>query len=162
MRDLIRQGRSRAPQRFDDRSPHESISPFFALRREMDRCSRMHSAGVGPMSSFAGASSPHIEVVDRDKEVRVTAELPGLEDKDIELRVEDGVLTLRGEKRTEFTDEERNYSERSYGRFERAIALPAEIDEERAEASFRNGVLSVTLPKTERARSNARRIPISY
>ena len=94
--------------------------------------------------------------------VRVTAELPGLEEEDVELRVEDNVLILRGEKRTEVEDAERQYSERSYGRFERHIGLPAEVDEERASATFRNGVLTVTLPKTERARQHAKRIPISH
>jgi HSP20 family protein len=94
--------------------------------------------------------------------VRITAELPGLEEKDVELRVEDGILMLRGEKRTEFDDAETQYSERSYGRFERHIALPAEVDDERANATFRNGVLTVTLPKTERARPHGKRIPISH
>jgi HSP20 family protein len=80
----------------------------------------------------------------------------------VELRVEDNVLILRGEKRTEFNDAERQYSERSYGRFERHVALPAEVDDERASATFRNGVLTVTLPKTERARQQTKRIPISH
>jgi HSP20 family protein len=129
----------------------------------MDRLFEDAFRGFG-LSSFSndnGFGWPHVEVVDRDKEVRVTAELPGLEEKDVEIRVEDNVLVLRGEKRTEFDDEERHYSERYYGRFERQVALPAEVDDESANATFRNGVLTVTLPKTEHARQQAKRIPIS-
>lgn len=164
MRDLIPWGRSRTPARYEDRSYDNSASPFFTLRREMDRLFEDAFRGFG-LSSFGngdGFGWPQVEVVDRDKEVRVTAELPGLEEKDVEIRVEDNVLVLRGEKRTEFDDEERHYSERSYGRFERQVALPAEVEDERANATFRNGVLTITLPKTERARQHAKRIPISH
>jgi HSP20 family protein len=162
MRDLIPWGRSRAPARHGE--PHEAaMSPFFTLRREMDRLFDDAFRGFG-LSAFSqgGWSWPQVEVVDRDREVRITAELPGLEEKDVELRVEDNVLVLRGEKRTEFEDAGRQYSERSYGRFERHIALPSEVDDERANATFHNGVLTVTLPKTERARQLAKRIPISH
>ncbi len=164
MRDLIPWGRSRTPARSDDRSYDANVSPFFTLRREMDRLfdDAFRGFGLSAFGANGGLAWPHVEVVDRDKEVRVTAELPGLDQDDVEVRVEDNVLVLRGEKRTEFDDEERQYSERSYGRFERQIALPAEVDDERASATFRNGVLNVTLPKTERARQQAKRIPISH
>ncbi len=163
MRDLIPWGRSRAPARQGEAHHDAALSPFLTLRREMDRLFDDAFRGFG-LSPFGqgGLSWPQVEVVDRDKEVRVTAELPGLEEKDVELRVEDNVLVLRGEKRTEFDDAERHYSELSYGRFERHIPLPAEVDEECASATFRNGVLTVTLPKTERARQHAKRIPISH
>jgi HSP20 family protein len=164
MRDLIPWGRSRAPARQGE-PLHDAavVSPFFTLRREMDRLFDDAFRGFG-LSAFGegGFNWPQVEVADRDKEVRVTAELPGLEEKDVELRVEDNVLILRGEKRTEFDDAERQYSERTYGRFERHLALPAEVDEERASATFRKGVLTVTLPKTERARQQTKRIPISH
>lgn len=164
MRDLIPWGRSRTPTRYEDRSYDNGMSPFFALRREMDRLFDDAFRGFG-LSSFgngSGLSWPHVEVVERDKEIRVTAELPGLDEKDVEIQVDDDVLTLRGEKRTEIDDKDRRYSERYYGRFERQIALPAEVDDDRANATFRNGVLTVTLPKTERARQQTRRIPISH
>src|SRR3546814_5339123 len=89
-----------------------------------------------------------------DKEIRVTAELPGLDEKDVEITVEDGALTLRGEKRSEVEDKDRGYSELSYGRFERRIGLPKGVDRDQANATFRNGVLTVTLPKTEAANEN--------
>lgn len=163
MRDLIPWGRSRAPARQGEPHHEAGISPFFTLRREMDRLfdDAFHGFGLSAFSP-GGLSWPQVEVVDRDKEVRITAELPGLEEEDVELRVEDNVLILRGEKRTEFDDAERQYSERSYGRFERHLALPAEVDEARASATFRNGVLTVTLPKTDRARQQTKRIPISH
>jgi HSP20 family protein len=91
----------------------------------------------------------------------VTADLPGLELEDIELDIESDVLTIRGEKRSEVEDKDRRYSERSYGRFERRLALPTEVDEDRSKATFRNGVLTVVLPKTERARQRGRRIAIT-
>ena len=129
----------------------------------MDRLFDDALRGFGLSAFNQGAFNwPQVEVVDREKEIRVTAELPGLEENDVELRVEDNVLIVRGEKRTEFDDAERQYSERSYGRFERHLALPAEVDEERAQAIFRNGVLTVMLPKTERARQQTKRIPISH
>jgi HSP20 family protein len=148
MRDLIQSDRSRAPARFDDRSYDRSVSPFFTLRREMDRLFEDAFRGFG-FSAFDIGNDlgwPDVEVVDRDKEVCVTAELPGLEENDVEIQVEDNRLVLRGEKRTEI---------------ERQIALPAEVDDEGASATFRKGVLTITLPKTERARQQTKRIPIS-
>jgi HSP20 family protein len=164
MRDLIPWGRSRTPARYADRSYDNDVSPFFTLRREMDRLFEDAFRGFG-LSTFGNGATfgwPHVEVVDRDKDVRVTAELPGLEEKDVEIRLEDNVLLIRGERRTEFDDNERHYSERYYGRFDRQVVLPAEVDEERVNATFRNGVLTITLPKSERARQHAKRIPISH
>src|SRR5689334_5267667 len=164
MKDLIPWGRSRAPARYEDRAEEQNLSPFFTLRREMDRLfdDAFRGFGLTAFGNGGGFNFPHVELTEHDKDVRVTAELPGIEEKDVEIRVEDNVLVLRGEKRTEFDDEERHYSERSYGRFERQVALPAEVDDERANATFRNGVLTITLPKTERARQHAKRIPISH
>jgi HSP20 family protein len=96
-----------------------------------------------------------------DKEIRVTAELPGLDENDVELTVDEGALTLRGEKRSEVDDNDRGYSERSYGRFERRIGLPQGIDRDTVTATFQNGVLTVILPRTEAANENVRRIPVN-
>jgi len=163
MRELIPWGRSSAPARQGEPQHEAALSPFFTLRREMDRLFDDAFRGFGLSGFGQGAFHwPQVEIADRDKEVRITAELPGLEEEDIELRIEDNVLILRGEKRTAFDDAERQYSERSYGRFERRLALPADVDEEQASATFRNGVLTVTLPKTERARQQTKRIAISH
>lgn len=156
MSDLVRGGRTRMPARVDE------ASPFFALHREMNRLfdDAVHNFGLAPFGREFAAGWPSVEVSETETEVKVTAELAGLDDKDIELHVEDNVLTLRGEKRTEIEDKERRYSERAYGRFERRLSLPAEVDEDAASATFKNGVLTVTLPKTQDARTQTKRIPI--
>lgn len=107
---------------------------------------------------------PRVDVTENDRELRVTAELPGLEEKDIEVTVSDGVLLLRGQKRRE-TQESKDdgkenlyYSERSYGEFERRVELPVPVNADRAEARFERGVLTITLPKAEEAQT--RRIPV--
>lgn len=101
-----------------------------------------------------------MEISDGEKEIRVTAEVPGLEEKDIEVLLEDGVLTLKGEKRSETEDRDRQFSERYYGTFERRIPLGYEIEEEKIDARFKNGVLAIVLPKTAKAQSQAKRIAI--
>ena len=95
-----------------------------------------------------------------NKEVRVTAELPGLEEKDVSLAIANGVLSISGEKKSELEDKDRRFSERYYGRFERRIPLQ-DVDQDKASASFKNGVLTVTLPKSGEARDNIRRIAIN-
>lgn len=90
----------------------------------------------------------------------MTAEIPGLEEKDIEVFLNDGVLTLKGEKRSETEDKGKQFSERYYGRFERRIPLGTEVKEDQVDAAFKNGVLTITLPKTERAQSQVKRIAI--
>jgi HSP20 family protein len=160
VRDLIPWGRqtsssSQAPVPYRE----SEMTPFFGLRREIDRL----FDDMFRMPSFAGVGTmtwPSLEVSDNDREVRVSAEIPGLNEKDVELTVHEGVLTIRGEKKSEAEDNDRGYSERWYGRFERRIALPSGVEEDKAEASFRDGVLTVTLPKSAEATSG-RRIPIN-
>ena len=84
-----------------------------------------------------------------------------MEEKDIEISLDDHQLVIRGEKKSETSDEERGYSERSYGRFERRIGLPSQIDEDKVEAAFRNGVLTVTVPRTAEAAQGRKTIPIN-
>ena len=135
------------------------MSPFFSLRREIDRA----FDDLFRMPSFTGPGTmtwPSVEVTETDGEVRISAEMPGMTEKDVELTMSDGVLSIKGEKKSENEDKERGYSERWYGRFERRIALPSGIDEAKAEASFRDGLLTVTMPKSAEA-TNARRIPIN-
>jgi HSP20 family protein len=104
---------------------------------------------------------PSVEVVETDKDIRIVAALPGMDEKDVEVSVSDDVLTIRGEKKAEIDDRERAFSERYYGRFERRIPLPFEVEDDRAEASFENGVLTVTLPKSPMAEAKTKRIEIS-
>lgn len=164
VRDLIPWGRSnnRAPAAYreDDRNP------FLSLHREMNRMFDDFFRDFDmrlPMTGRAfNGGWPDIDVSESDKEVTVTAELPGLEEKDIELLLDDGALTLKGEKRAESEDKERQLSERYYGRFERRIPLDAEVQADKAEARFKNGVLTVTLPKNPDAQPKARRIAIGH
>jgi HSP20 family protein len=113
------------------------------------------------MDRWNGTNSwPRIEISESEKEMQVTAELPGLEEKDIEVELANGVLAIRGEKKTETEDKDRLFSERYYGRFERRIPLD-DIDQDKIDASFKNGVLNVTLPKSPTAQQKVRRIAIN-
>ena len=138
--------------------------PILSLHREVNRLFDDVFRGFG-VPAFGGfdrsVSWPHVELGETDKDIRVTAELPGLDEKDVDISLEDGALTLRGEKRSEVEDKDRGYSERSYGRFERRIGLPKGIDRDSVSATFKNGLLTVTLPKTEAANENVRRIPVN-
>lgn len=141
--------------------------PFLSLHREVNRLFDEAFRGfgsslptLGGFSAFGG-SWPSVEISVSDKEIRVTAELPGLEEDDIEVLFNDGVLTLKGEKRSQAEDKDRQFSERVYGRFERRIPLGYEVQEETIDAHFRNGVLTVTLPKSEAAQSQVKRIAIN-
>ena len=160
MRDLIPWGRqsSSAPVAYGNEDPN----PLLSFRRDMDRLVEDLFRGSLPGLDWSPSaiSWPKLEVSDSDREVRITAEVPGMNENDVELLVEDGVLTLRGEKKSESQDKDRGYSERFYGRFERRIGLPTGVDEEGAKADFRDGVLTITLPKSPEA-ERGRRIPIT-
>lgn len=133
----------------------ETRDPFGSLDQLFE--SLWPHQGVPAPARFA----PRIDVVEREAEYLVTAELPGVEEKDFQLDVHGNVLTIAGEKRAE-REEERDgwrWSERSYGSFRRSIQLPVEVDGEKASAAFKNGVLTVTLPKADHAR--VRHIPVT-
>lgn len=103
---------------------------------------------------------PAVDVSETDKEIAVTAELPGIEPKDVEITLDKGLLTIRGEKKFEEEEKKENYHriERSYGSFTRSISLPAEVDESKVKAKFDKGVLNVTMQKSKTAKT--KKIPI--
>jgi HSP20 family protein len=144
----------------------EEGTPFLTLHREMNRLfdDVFRGFDLAPFRFdrvFDRAWSwPDIEVSENDKEVTITAELPGLEEKDVEVQLSNGVLAIKGEKRTETEDKDRLLSERFYGRFERRIPVD-DIDEDKVDASFRNGVLTVTLPKSAEAQRKVKRIAVT-
>jgi len=144
----------------------EETNPFLTLHREMNRLfdDVFRGFDLAPFGndrfSDRAVGWPNIEVSETDKEVQVTAELPGLEQKDIDLELTNGVLAIRGEKKTETEDKDRLFSERYYGRFERRIPVD-EVEEDKVSASFKNGVLTVTLPKSPSAQQKVRRISIN-
>ena len=111
---------------------------------------------------FEGRFAPEIDISETDKEICVSAELPGIEQKDLEVTMTHGSLSIRGEKRKEETEEKKNYyrAERSYGSFERAIPLPSAVDSGKAKAEFKRGVLTIRLPKSPEAQAQPKRIDV--
>jgi len=94
--------------------------------------------------------TPHVDISDKGKELKVSVELPGMDKDDVEVNLDDNALTIRGEKKSEETEEKEGYymSERSYGAFQRIIPLPVEVDPEKVKAKFKKGVLNIVLPKS--------------
>ncbi len=145
-------------------------NPFEALHRRMNELfDEFFSDFGGPRwlaprgaSSVWGGFTPRFEVAETDDAVEVTAELPGLDEKDVRVTLDNGVLTVEGEKKSEREEKRRGvfFSELSYGRFQRSVALPAGVDESKVKAVFKKGVLRVTVPKTEAARGARRSIHI--
>ncbi len=162
IRDLIPGSRSPVPA-----SSGDIDHPFFSLQRDVNRLfdDMFKGFDVGfPGGSRGGTFSgswPKVEVSDDEKAVRISAELPGMEEKDVELLLEDDILTLRGEKRLEQEDAARQFSERFYGHFERRIRLGYDIDQDKIEANFKNGVLEVVLPKDQATQSRVKRIALN-
>ncbi len=162
MRDLIpwSRGREVSVRRSED-------NPFLALHREVNRLfdEAFRGFGLTPFGADSffdrfGGSWPSIEVSETDKEVKVTADLPGLTENDVSVQLSNGVLAIGGEKKSETEDKDRLFSERYYGRFERRIPVE-DVDGDKVSAAFKNGVLTVTLPKLPQAKSNVKRIAIN-
>jgi HSP20 family protein len=143
----------------------EESSPFLTLHREMNRLfddvfRGFDLAPVGTDRFVDRMGWPNIEVSETDREVKVTADLPGLEEKDVQVELANGTLAIKGEKRSETEDRDRLFSERYYGRFERRIPVE-DVDEDKVSAAFKDGVLTVTMPKVPQAQSQVKRIAIS-
>ncbi len=144
LRSLLPIGRESAPARRES-------SPFGTLQREIDRLFDDFSRG------FAGSGNgwstqalvPSMDVTETDKQIEITAELPGLEEKDVKVNVADGVLTISGEKKAEKEEKDKNYRmvERSYGAFSRTLELPDGVDPNAIKAALTKGVLKVSIPK---------------
>ena len=140
----------------------ESVSPVVGLHREVNRLFDDVLRGFGSPQLWGGRSEwPTMDVEETNKEYRVTAELPGMEERDVEVLLQDGVLTLRGEKKVESESRNRALNERFYGRFERQLSFDRAVDENGVNAIFRNGVLTVTVPKTAQVVERTKRIPIN-
>jgi HSP20 family protein len=139
------------------------VSPMGWLRSEIDRLFEdFGQPGASAFSFGVPAAAPALEMVDEDKAYRLTAELPGLAEKDVELSVADGVITISGEKKEEKNEKDNGYmlSERRYGSFRRQLALPSDVNPDGIKAGFKDGVLTVTLPKDENAKPRERKIAI--
>jgi len=129
---------------------------FPSLRRMFDMEPAWRSA-----SSFT-FSVPAIDMSEDDKAYKISAELPGLDAKDVDVSVSGGTLVLKGEKRQEKEEKDKNYyfSERAYGSFQRAFELPASVDRDKVSADFSKGVLTITLPKTPDAQKQQKKIEV--
>jgi len=162
MRDLIpwNRGRDLTARR------SEEVNPFLTLHREMNRLfdDVFRGFDLTPFGSGRlldrGLDWPNVEVSETDKEVKVTAELPGLDEKDVQVELASGVLAIKGEKKTETEDKDRLFSERTYGHFERRIPID-DVDQDKVSAAFKNGVLTVTMAKAPQAQSKVKRIAIN-
>lgn len=139
--------------------------PFVRFRREMDRLFNEFFGSTALSAMGTGEAfmvAPQLDVVETDTEYRVSVELPGVDPKDVSVELRGDLLTIRGEKKAEQEEksENRYVVERRFGRFERQIRLPAEIDVDRAEAQFDKGVLTIRLPKPAAAQKPARKIEV--
>ena len=137
---------------------------FSSLHREINRVfddfGKMPSFGLG--AERPGLLSPRTDVTESDDEIQVTAELPGVTEADIDVSLSDDMLTIKAEKKSEKEekDKERHVVERSYGMFQRSLRLPYAVDTDKIRAEYRNGVLTVTLPKPPETQVKARRIEV--
>lgn len=150
--------RENLPTRF------EEWNPFLVLRSETDKVFDNFFRGfeVEPFGKAPGTFQPKVNVADDEKEITISVEIPGMDEKDIELSLTKDTLTIKGEKKEEKEEKGKNYHrmERSYGSFSRTLPLPVEINTDKAEAAYKKGILTIVLPKTEKAVKETKKIPI--
>jgi len=136
---------------------------FSTLQREIDQVFNNFGRNW-PMAAETrdGLWPVKFNVAETDKTVEITADMPGVDAKDIDVQLREGILTIRGEKKAEKEDKQKDYHlmERSYGMFERAFTLPAEVMDDKVDASFDRGVLKVVLPKAAEAQSKVKKIAV--
>lgn len=163
IKDLIPWGRGKkeVPRNSDDNE-----NPLMTLQRDINRVFdgfwNRFERPSGGWNGFSQVGTPTIDVSDNDDEIEVSVELPGMDEKDIDVSVTRDLLTVRGEKKAEREEKKRGYylSERSYGAFYRSIPLPAGVETDKAKAEFKKGVLTISLPKTPEAQAQAKRIEV--
>lgn len=140
---------------------YRTFSPFSFLQSEIDRVFDTFSRNGVTAPGGNGGFWPSMEVKEGDGAIEITAELPGMDEKDIEIDARDGLLFIRGEKRSETDEKKKNYRmvERCYGAFERSIPIPTGVDASKIKASMKKGVLRVEIPKP--ATAKGKRIEIA-
>lgn len=152
-----------------DKKKDDSLFPLAAMRQQMDDVFDrfLRNWDVFPSSPSYTLSSlspvPSLDVSETDKDVCIKAELPGMEQQDVKIEVNQNQLTLRGEKRSEKEDKDESYwmKEIAYGNFSRTLTLPFDIDPDKAKASFSKGILTLTIEKPHEAVSPKKTIPIT-
>lgn len=151
----------------EQRRTEGAVASLSRLRQEVDRLFDDFGFGLPSRSIFAfptrASVNPAMELVETDSGYTLTVELPGLEEKDIDIEFADGVLSVSGEKREESEKKENGYlmSERRYGSFHRQLTLPPDVDPESIAAKFRQGVLKLEMKKDEKAVSRTKKIKIA-
>ncbi|MHA1567124.1 MAG: Hsp20/alpha crystallin family protein [Alphaproteobacteria bacterium] len=142
----------------------EGGDPFSVLQREIDSLFNDFARGSRflPWAGHGEGWAPNVDVTETDHDLQISVELPGVDEKDVEVTVSDNVLTIKGEKQAAKEETEKNYHliERSYGAFERTIPLPYAIDPDAVDAKFAKGVLTVILPKPPEERKESKKITI--
>jgi HSP20 family protein len=139
--------------------------PFVSLKKEMNRLFEDFSRGL-ELEPFGKRAKtvfePKINVAESETEIKVSAELPGMDDKDIDVSLSENELTIKGEKKEEKEEKEKNYyhMERSYGAFSRTLPLPCKVKSDKVDAQFNKGVLTITLPKAAEAIKETKKIEI--
>lgn len=149
-----------------------ALDPISRFHREVDqlfddffRAFGVHTPGLGPVLGSSRMNTlirPSLDISATDKVYTISVELPGVEKDNVQVEVSGDALRIRGEKKQETRDEGRGYYsvERSYGSFQRVLALPEDADRNSIDASFKNGVMTITIPRCESAVSKAKRIEV--
>ncbi|WP_424042542.1 Hsp20/alpha crystallin family protein [Methyloceanibacter sp.] len=166
---------SKVPVKPEQSPRHVGVwDPISSLRRELDRLFDDFSAvsGQRPGSVFSPepfwrgefgfGQAPAVDIVEHDENYQVTAELPGMDEKDIDVKFADGVLTIKGEKREESEEKQKDYyrSERRFGAFQRSFRVPDGVEADKIAANVKDGVLTVLLPKSDDAKKREKKIQI--
>jgi len=145
--------------------PFRELTPFRdfeRMRRDMDRLWDSFFERRPTKDEEAGEFLPALDLAEKDNELVVKCEVPGMDPKDIDISLSDGMLTIRGEKKQEREEKKTDYHlvERSYGTFTRSILLPKEVQGDKISASYKNGILKITLPKSEEAKKKEIKIKV--
>ena len=140
------------------------VSPFRELQSEVDKLFNSFTTGVPALGDWPrnGKLMAAIDVAETDKALEVSAEMPGVEEKDIDVSLNGDLLTIKAEKHAEKEDKAKDYHmvERSYGSFERSLRLPFQADAAKAEARFEKGVLKLVIPKPAEAQAKTQKITV--
>jgi len=158
IKDLVQFGKKSVPIK------REEANPYGALRRDIDSLFDNFFSGFNTefFGSGFGVFTPKADIREGEKDIRISVELPGMDEKDIEVSLTREQLTIRGNKNEEQEDKGKDYYrlERSYGSFTRAIPLPVAVESDKIEAYFKKGVLSITIPKTAKTMAGSRKIAV--
>lgn len=130
-------------------------SPFREMEDFFNQIHRTFTSLPAVSGSTGATWAPLVDITETPKEYLVRAELPGMKKEDVSITIDEGVLTLSGERREEYSDEKRHRSERYYGRFERSFSIPSDVAPDRIDAEYKDGVLAVHLPRAEQKKPKA-------